>query len=563
MMFVPFLLRFATARTSACAILVLLLPLTSVSRGSVVAESKSGVVVAGAAEAADAGVEVLRKGGTAADAAVAVSLSLTVAEPFNSGIGGKLAGLYYDAASGKTWFIEGLGKAPAHLPVEEMLAAPKIQRERGYKSVCVPGAVAALEVLHQRWGKLPWKACADPAVQLAEKGFHVPAKQVFVFRELIDVVRPDAEAMKIFFPGGQAPGEGALLTNPELGKVMRTIRDEGPRAFYRGWIAEKICAASKAGGGWLDRRDFEDCRAEVTEPLQIACRGYTIKSSPPPLTGGAIMLSVLKALEDHDWKDVSANSAARIDAAARTFRAVYPRVAGVAGDHPQARSDVEHLLSDPEIAALRSEIAGGGSGADKPFESDGGETSHFIVVDKAGNIACITQSLSLHFGAAVVPPGTGILLNNDISNFGFYRKSSVNYIAPGKKPRSTITPTIVFKDNHPVLAVGAPGGQRIPSGVFQVLSGVLDFGQTAPEAVDSPRFHLVRPTTSKDPSNVLDVEIGMDDAVAGELEKDGWSVRHKKRESYYFAGVNAVAFRPDGTRVAAGDDRRTNKAAAE
>ncbi|MBJ7392540.1 MAG: gamma-glutamyltransferase, partial [Chthoniobacterales bacterium] len=177
---IPFLPLSGAARIAACGLVVLAVSLVSVARGAVVAESKLGVVVAGAAEAAEAGAEVLRQGGTAADAAVAVSLSLTIAEPFNSGIGGKLAGLYYDAASGKTWFIDGLGRAPAHLPVAEMVAAPKVERERGYKSVCVPGAVAALEVLHERWGKLPWKQCAEPAVQLAEKGFHVPAKQAFV-----------------------------------------------------------------------------------------------------------------------------------------------------------------------------------------------------------------------------------------------------------------------------------------------------------------------------------------------------------------------------------------------
>lgn len=531
---------------------------------AVVAESQSGVVVAGATEAAQAGVEILRKGGTAADAAVAVSLSLTVAEPFNSGIGGKLAGLYYDAATKKAWFIDGMGKAPMNLSVEAIRNAPKSERERGYKSVCVPGTVAALELMHQRWGKLPWKDCAQPAVKLAEDGFHVPAKQLFVFKEKIDVVRPDAEAMKIFFPGDQVPAEGTLLTNPDLAKAMAALRDEGPGIFYKGWIADKIVEASHQGGGWLEKKDFEDYRAEIGEPLDLSYRGYQIATAPPPLTGGAIMASVLKLLEDRPPAEAGANSAARIDAAARAFRAVYPQVASVAGDHPQSRGDVEHLLSSAGIESLRKEMEAGDSApSDKPFESDGGETSHFIVVDDAGNIACITQSLSLHFGAAVVPPGTGILLNNDVSNFGFYRPTSINYVAPGKKPRSTITPAIVFKDNKPVLALGAPGGQRIPSGVYQVLSGVLDFAQPLPEAIDSPRFHLVRPTTSKDSRDDLQLEVGADDAVSAELQTKGWTVQHKRRDSYHFAGVNGVAFKPDGTRVAVGDDRRSNDAQSQ
>jgi gamma-glutamyltranspeptidase/glutathione hydrolase len=531
---------------------------------AVVAESKSGVVVAGAAEAAEAGAQILREGGTAADAAVAISLTLTVAEPFNSGIGGKLAGLYYDAATHKTWFIDGMGKAPLNVPVQEICQGPKEQRVRGYKSVCVPGTVGALELIHKRWGKLPWKACAQPAVKLAEDGFRVPAKQLFVFKDCMNVVKPDAEAMKIYFPGDQVPAEGTLLANPDLAKVMTALRDEGPGVFYKGWIADKIVEASRNGGGWMEKKDFEDYRPEVSEPLAIDYHDHKIATSPPPLTGGAIIASVLKVLEDTAPAPPGANSAPRIDSAARAFRTVYPRVASVAGDHPQSRGDVEHLLSHSEIAALRKQMAGGDSGEAKPFESDGGETSHFIVVDKAGNIACITQSLSLHFGAAVVPPGTGILLNNDMSNFGYYTPTSINYVAPGKKPRSTITPAIVFdKSGKPVVALGAPGGQRIPSGVYQVLTGFLDYKQALPEAVDSPRFHLVRPTTSKDPRNTLEIETGADDAVSSELEKDGWAVQHKRRESYHFAGVNGVAFRPDGTRVAVGDDRRSNQAVAQ
>ena len=543
--------------------LALLWLCSSPLESAVVAESKSGVVVAGAMEAAQAGVEILRQGGSAADAAVAVSLSLTVAEPFNSGIGGKLVGLYYDKASGQAWFVDGLGKSPMNLSVDELRSGPKDQRERGYRSVCVPGTVAALELMHQRWGKLPWKQCAQPAVALAEEGFKVPAKQLFVFEDKIDVVRPDAEAMKIYFPGDRVPSEGTLLGNPDLARVMATLRDEGPRAFYQGWIADKIVEASQNAGGWLQKKDFEDYRAEVSEPLRVDYRGHTVATAPPPLTGGAIMATALKAGEDLEPLQTGPDSAARIGAAARVFRVVYPRVARTAGDHPQSRGDVEHLLAARQIADLRAEIQGRAGQTPQPFESDGGETSHFIVVDEAGNIACITQSLSLHFGAAVVPPGTGILLNNDISNFGYHRPTSINFVAPGKKPRSTITPAIVFKEGNPVLALGAPGGQRIPSGVYQVLTGVVDHGQTLEDAIDSPRFHLVRPTTSRDPDNELQIEAGADPSVADGLAKDGWDVREKRRESYHFAAVNGVAIGADGTRTAVGDERRTNHALAQ
>lgn len=536
----------------------------SIGQAAVQASSSGGVVVAGSAQAAEAGLAILRQGGTAADAAVAVSLCLGVTEPFGSGVGGKLAALYYDAGTKETVFIDGMGVSPADLPARAFADRPKEQRDRGYGSVCVPGNVAALELLHSVWGKLPWKDCVQPAIAVARDGYALPEKQARVFRDGLKNIEGDQEAMRLFAPDGAAPSAGEVMANPDLAKVLEALADEGPKVFYQGWVAEKISAAAQAGGGFLTKQDLENYRATTTRPLSSSYRGCEILTAPPPLAGGAIMLLAAKTLENEDWGEARSTDAGRLSTAAAVFRQVYPVVTRTAGDEEQSRSRVEEAFTEESLRNFREAAnRGGATEVSGAAVGEGGETTHFVVVDKDGNIACVTQSLSHHFGAGVVVPGTGILLNNDMSNFAFRTPGSVNYVAAGKKPRSTITPTMVFCDGQPVLALGAPGGQRIPSAVFQVMTSVLDFGNTLPDAVDEPRFHLRRPLTSREADNVIDVEESVDKEVIGALEADGWTVQPRGRTTYYFGAVNGVQFLPDGTRMAVGDDRRSNHAVAE
>jgi gamma-glutamyltranspeptidase/glutathione hydrolase len=547
-------------------LLCCLLPhLPAESAAAVQASSTGGVVVAGSAEAAEAGLAILRRGGTAADAAVAVSLCLGVTEPFGSGVGGKLAALYYDAGTKETVFVDGMGVAPAGLPAREFAERSKEARDRGYGSACVPGNVAALELLHGVWGKLPWKECVEPAVALARDGYKLPAKQARVFRDGRKTLEGDEEAMALFYPDGTAPAGGQVLANPDLAKVLQSLADEGPGVFYRGWIADKIAAAAQAGGGWITKEDLENYRAVTARPLTESYRDCEIFTVPPPLSGGAIMLLAAKTLENEDYGAAGSMDAGRLGAMASVFRQVYPVITRTAGDDEQSRGRVEEAFAVESLRGLREASERGA--APSPVEGaaigEGGETSHFVVVDREGNIACITQSLSHHFGAGVVVPGTGILLNNDMSNFAYRTPGSVNYVAPGKKPRSTVAPTLVFREGRPVLALGAPGGQRIPSAVFQVLTSVLDFGRPLPEAVDEPRVHLQRPLTSREPDNAIDVEEGLPEDVSAALAADGWSVNRRDRTTYYFAAVNGVQWLPDGTRVAVGDERRSNHAVGE
>ena len=551
---------------------VLLAGLTPVSlTAAVTASSQGGVVVSGSQESTEAGLEILRKGGSAADAAVTVSLMLGVTEPFNSGLGGKLIALYFDAKTGKTSFIDALGTAPSGISVKKLARMEPSSREKGYISACIPGCAAGLGLMHDRWGKLEWKSCVEPAATAAANGFELPAKQLVVFKDKLSLILADKEATRLYVPGGKLPAVGTRLTNPDLARTLRTMAAEGARAFYSGKIAQQLVDASKAGGGEFSMKDFARYEARLTEPLTADYKGNRIFTSPSPLTGGGILLLTLKSLEPHEWKNVGPSSIDRIDLCARVFRQVYPIISRSFADVPKAESDMPGIFKkatyDSVLSRAMDDDPARPSLAKNASESSdenlNGNTTHFIIVDREGNIACVSQSLSHHFGAGVVAPGTGVLLNNDLGNFGFNSPKAPNQIAPGKRPRSTMAPVIVTRDGKPVLALGSPASQRIPTGVYQVLSSVLDFNTPLAAAVDEPRFHLRQPVTSKARSNLLDLEKGIAATTVDGLTGRGWKTDAGTQDTYYFAAVNAVRIQPDGKREAIGDERRTNWAAGE
>ena len=316
--------------------------------------------------------------------------------------------------------------------------------------------------------------------------------------------------------------------------------------------------------------DFAGYQPRLTEPLTAEYKGHRIFTSPSPTTGGGILLLTLKSLESHDWKNTATTGIDRIDLCARVFRQVYPIVSRSFADIPSAAGDMPGIFQESIYQSVLSRAK-----ADNPSRArlakatvpaDGsthGNTTHFIIMDRRGNIACVTQSLSHHFGAGVVAPGTGVLLNDDLGNFGFHTPGSPNQVAPGKRPRSTMTPVIVTRDGKPVLALGSPASQRIPTGVYQVLSSVLDFNTPLAAAVDEPRFHLRQPESSRSPSNLLDLEKGITRPIVNGLIGNGWKTDAGTQDTYYFAAVNGVRIQSDGKRQAVGDERRTNWAAGE
>jgi len=529
------------------------------------AVSYGGIVVSGSPQSTEAGIRILKQGGTAADAAVAVSLTLGVTEPFNSGLGGKLVVLYYDASNGKISYIDAVETAPAGMSVEAMRALSSAERSRGWHSAAVPGCAAGLELMHKKWGKLPWKELVKPAVGYAREGFPLAEKQIVEFGNKFDLVTKDPEAAKIYYPGGKVPEKNAILKNPDLAKTMESMGDKGPNAFYEGEIADKLVTASKKGGGSFAKEDFKNYKARELAPLLQDYKSYRIYAGAPPATGGATVLLTLKSLEAKVWGTIASMSLARIEQVARAWQNIYPVVSSNLADTEDRTERINKVFSKESLADLAKKALDAAPSAPTETEEatpESAETTHFIVIDKAGNIVCATQSLSLHWGAAVVASGTGILLNDSLSNFGFGTKKYVNSAEPGKRPRSTMAPVIVMEKGRPVIAIGSPASDRIPTGVYQVLSNLIDFDMDPIAAIDQPRFHLTRAKSSSDPKNALELEEGFDPTLAEELKKN-WKTSFKQKNQYYFGSVNVVRILPDGKREGFADERRTNVAAGE
>lgn len=535
--------------------------------------ARHGMVVAGHPQAAAAGLDVLKAGGNAIDAAIATSLTLGVAEPYASGLGGKLMLLYYDAASGRISVVDAMDAAGS-VDVGAYMKRPEEDRSYGYGAVCVPGLAAGLWLAHEKWGARPWSDDVAPAVALATTGFQVlPKSRGFFDEQAKKLHRGDAEIARLYLPGGKLPAVGTLLPNPDLARTLELLAQHGRDGFYRGPVADAIVAAAKSGGGNITAEDLAGYEARLTEPVGIDFRGYRIASAPPPANGSAMFLPALKALEDQTFDGGPLRTAANLDLLGRVWRQVEPAAYRVIGDAPESRFFFEKLVAPDAIGTLRAEARIAPPAVRKVAVSEDparyssfpiavGATTHFIVVDSRGNVACATQSLSVHFGAGVVPPGTGVVLNNSMSNFEYGDPKHVNALAPGRRPRSTISPTMVTRDGRPVLAIGIPGSARIPTSMLQVLLDRLVLGRPLTDAIGDTRFHFVIPWKPGD-VETFESEEPFPAGPAEALRAMGWKVLLAERvgTGRKFSGVNAVEFNPDGTLTGVADPRRTNAAA--
>lgn len=529
-----------------------------------------GMVVAGHPEAAQAGADVLKAGGNAIDAAVAVSLSLGVAEPYGSGLGGKLMLLYYEASSGKTYVVDAMDAAGASLDVKRYLRRPENDRSYGYGSAAVPGLAAGLWLAHQKWGVHPWAQDVAPSIGLAEKGFLVlPKTRVFFAEQEAKLRRGDAEIARLYLPEGELPKAGTRLPNPDLARTLGYVAEKGRDGFYKGPVGEALAAANERNGGAFNLTDLATYEARISEPIGIDFRGYRILSSPPPSNGSPLFLTIMKVLEDEHWSGPLRN-AQNIDLIGRVWREVQPRVQAGIGDKPEAYFNFEKLVAPDSIAELRKKAQVPTVEERKVAwwddsgwsESAAAATTHFAVVDGKGNIVCATQSLSLHFGAGVVAPGTGVVLNDSMSNFAYTRPESINYVAPGKRPRSTISPSIVFQNGKPLFAMGIPGSSRIPTAMLQALLDRLAFGRPIAEAVGDTRFHFERSWRKNDEES-FETEDSMPESELAALKRLGWRVElsEKAGTGKHFGGINVIEFNKDGSVTGYADPRRTNAAA--
>lgn len=534
-----------------------------------VVKAAHGMVVAGHPQAAQAGVDILQAGGNAIDAAVAVSLALGVAEPYSSGLGGKLMLLYYEAASGRTYALDAMDAAGS-LDVSAYLRRPEEDRSYGYGSVCVPGLAAGLWTAHQKWGRQPWADNIAPALKLARAGFEIlPKTRIFFAEQEKKLRRGDAEIARLYLPDGKLPVVGSHLANADLARTLELLAQHGRDGFYRGPVAAAIVAASAQGGGALTLDDLAHYEARLVEPIGLDFRGYRLLASPPPTNGAPLFLTIMKALEDETFAGGPLRSAGNLDRIGRVWREVQPLVQRGLGDAPEAYFNYEKMIAPDSIAAIRRRARAptvavpavawqDDSGAS---ESAMAATTHFIVADAAGNIVCATQSQSLHFGAGVVPPGTGVVLNDSMSNFAYTDPRSINYVAPGKRPRSTIAPTIVFRSGRPILAIGIPGAARIPTALLQALLDRLAFDRPLREAIGDTRVHFEL-NWRKDNQESLQAEASLPAADIAALSRLGWKVElaEPAGAGQIFGGINAIEVNAAGGYTGYADPRRTNAA---
>lgn len=480
---------------------LLLLPLAGLAFSPVAA--KHGMVVASEPWASEAGLEILRAGGNAVDAAVAVGFALAVTYPQAGNIGGG-GFMLIRLAGGEAMVVDYREEAPASATRDMFLDAQgKLIPETstvGPLAVCVPGTVAGLAQAHRTYGKLPWARVLRPAIRLAEQGFPVSYSFSASLREHQEQLAKFSETRRIFLRNGRFYEPGEVFRQADLARTLRQIAVSGPKVFYQGRIARAIAATVKKHGGVLKREDLLEYQAKIRPPLRGSFRGYEILTVPPPSSGGVGLLEMLNVLEPMDLG--APNSFQSIHWVAEAMRRAYADRAAYLGDADFVAVPVRGLISRQYAAKLREEILQAKAvvpvEAGKPAEYESAETTHFSVVDAQGNAVANTYTLNGGYGSGVTVEGAGFLLNNQMDDFAakpgepnMYGlvQGEANAVGPRKRPLSSMTPTIVVENGKVRLVLGSPGGGTIINTVLEVLLNVLVFKMNIRQAVTAPRFH--------------------------------------------------------------------------
>jgi gamma-glutamyltranspeptidase / glutathione hydrolase len=466
--------------------------------------ARHAMVVAQEPLAADAGLRVLQSGGNAIDAAVAVGFALAVTYPYAGNIGGG-GFLLARFADGRSTFIDFREKAPLaatrnmYLDAKGNVSADSLV---GWRASGVPGTVRGLELAHRKYGRKPWAELVDPALKLAAEGY--PVSYTFDAslhgESATKLLSQFAESKRIFWSAHY----GDQLVQPELAATLKRIRDRGAVDFYEGETAEKLAAAMAAHGGLITFADLKSYQAAESEPLHGRYHRDEIITAPPPSAGGVGLLQMLGMLEGSGYEKTGAGSAASVHYVAEVMRRSYADRSEYFGDPDFYPVPIRKLLDPKYIASRRNSIdpkRATPSDQIRPGElsaHESTETTHFNIVDSEGNAVAVTYTLNNGYGSGVTVPGLGFLLNDEMDDFAakpgtenlFHLiQGEANAIQPGKRPVSSMTPTIVVRDGKLLLMLGAPGGSRIVNGVLQVILNLEDFHMNVQEAVDWPRFH--------------------------------------------------------------------------
>jgi len=455
--------------------------------------------------ATDVGVSVLQKGGNAVDAAVAMGFALAVTHPFAGNIGGG-GYMLIRLADGRTTFIDFRERAPEKSTRDMYLDAqgnPTKDSIEGWRSSGVPGSVRGFEMANTKYGTRKWADNLAPAVELATKGYPVS----YALAEGLKGSRSlaaDPESKRIFQRDGRFYDVGEVLVQPELGRTLQRIATNGPNEFYEGETAKRFAEEMTKHGGLISLADLKNYKAIERTPLQGAYKNYTVITAPPSSSGGIALLEMLGILEGSGYEKGGPGSASSIHYIAESMRRAYADRNEYIGDPDFVKVPIAGLLDKGYLAKLRGTIdpvKATPSVQVKPGQPAGVEkmeTTHYSVVDAQGNAVAVTYTLNGGYGNGITVPGLGFLLNNEMDDFSAKPgtanmfglvQGERNAIAPGKRPLSSMTPTILLKDGKLFMTVGAPGGSRISTAVLQVILNVVDFGMNIQDAIDAPRVH--------------------------------------------------------------------------
>ena len=469
------------------------------------ARARHGMVVADEPLAADVGVAVLKSGGNAVDAAVAVGFALAVTHPFAGNLGGG-GFMLVRFADGRSTFIDFRERAPQKATRDMYLDAqgnPTQDSVDGWRAVGVPGSVRGFELAQSKYGSQKWGDLIAPAIELASKGYALSYKSAELLRNARNLAE-DPESKRIFQKGGSYYDAGDVFVQRELAATLKRVAASGAGDFYEGETAHRLVSEMAGHGGLVTLADLQGYKAVERTPLTGTYRGLTILTAPLPSSGGIGILQMLGMLEGSGYGKAGAGAAATIHYTAEVMRRFFADRSQYLGDSDFVNVPVKGLLDPAYIRERRASIdADQATPSDqlnpgKPAGREGTETTHYSIIDAAGNAVAVTYTLNNGYGSGVTVPGLGFLLNDEMDDFTAKPNSpnmfgliqgEANAIQPGKRPLSAMTPTIVVREGKPFMVLGSPGGPRITSAVLQVLLNVIDFRMNVQDAVDAPRFH--------------------------------------------------------------------------
>lgn len=467
---------------------------------------ENGMVVTAQHLATHVGVDVLKAGGNAVDAAVAVGYALAVVYPAAGNLGGG-GFMTVQLADGRKTFLDFREKAPLAATADMYLdkAGNVVEglSAKGHLAVGVPGTVSGMELALNKYGSLKRAQVMAPAIKLAENGFALEQGDIDLLHTATGEFEKDKDMRAIFLHNGQPLQVGQKLVQKDLARTLKEISAKGTDGFYKGWVAKALVDSSQAGKGIITQADLDKYKTRELAPIECDYRGYHVVSAPPPSSGGVVICEIMNILEGYPMADLGYHSAQGLHYQIEAMRHAYVDRNSYLGDPDFVKNPIEHLLDKNYATKLRDAIEpnkAGDSQAIKPGVSphEGNNTTHYSIVDKWGNAVSVTYTLNDWFGAGVMASKTGVILNDEMDDFtvkvgvpNMYRlvQGEANAIAPGKAPLSSMSPTIVTKDGKAVMVVGTPGGSRIITATLLTILNVIDYKMNIQEAVDAPRFH--------------------------------------------------------------------------